>query len=352
MSKAKVFMIMPFQDEFFEVYTMLQKEFFEIYEFSNAGEEGNQQNILKDIIQPICEADVILADLTGLNANVLYELGIAHTLNKKCITITKDDLNKLPFDLKQYRSKNYDTHFTKFAELIDYLRKNLKGAIDNTVEFGNPVIDFMKSNDKILIANTNAQASGDVVTDKGFLDYMAEIEEDMNEMTDNITDLAGYMKKMNSSTSDATDRIKNVSGGGKTNFVRKEAKKVAEYTLEFQKSLHNYNSTNMDIWNRIEYNSMGLLENTFICKKSKVEEIVKFVDGFIVLKESIKTSDESVDKFKTTLKSNIGVERSLNQSIRALDSELEVYLTSMEQILASIDRIIDKGNLLKFKLEQ
>ena len=51
MEKKKVFVIMPFKDEFFEVYEMLKTEFAESFEFTNAGDEGNQQNILKDIIQ-------------------------------------------------------------------------------------------------------------------------------------------------------------------------------------------------------------------------------------------------------------------------------------------------------------
>lgn len=65
MDKKKVFVIMPFQEEFFEVYEMLKMKFSEKFEFSNAGDETNQQNILKDIIQPIFESDVVIADLTG-----------------------------------------------------------------------------------------------------------------------------------------------------------------------------------------------------------------------------------------------------------------------------------------------
>ena len=80
---------------------------------------------MRDIIEPIYKADVVIADLTGLNPNVMYELGIAHTFNKKTIIITKDDLSKLPFDLKQYRAKDYSIHFKKFAELIEYLKVNM-----------------------------------------------------------------------------------------------------------------------------------------------------------------------------------------------------------------------------------
>ena len=52
-SKRKVFVIMPVEDEFFEMYEMLKMEFAQDYDFTNAGDEGNQQNILRDIIEPI-----------------------------------------------------------------------------------------------------------------------------------------------------------------------------------------------------------------------------------------------------------------------------------------------------------
>lgn len=83
MNKTKVFVIMPFTDEFFESYEMIKDHFSDDFEFSHAGDEDNQQNILADIIPPIYNADVILADLSGLNPNVMYELGIAHSFNKK-----------------------------------------------------------------------------------------------------------------------------------------------------------------------------------------------------------------------------------------------------------------------------
>ena len=53
------------------MYEMIKMKFAEKYEFTNAGEEGNQQNIMRDIIEPIYRADVVIADLTGLNPNVM-----------------------------------------------------------------------------------------------------------------------------------------------------------------------------------------------------------------------------------------------------------------------------------------
>lgn len=96
MKKAKVFVIMPFTDEFFESYEMLKEHFENEFDFSHAGDEDNQQNILADIISPIYEADVVLADLTGLNPNVMYELGIAHSFLIKLSLLQKMILENCP----------------------------------------------------------------------------------------------------------------------------------------------------------------------------------------------------------------------------------------------------------------
>lgn len=198
MERSKVFVIMPFSDDFFESYEMLKEHFQDDFEFSHAGDEDNQQNILADIISPIYAADVILADLTGLNPNVMYELGLAHSFNKKTIIITRDDLGKLPFDLKQYRAKDYSTHFKKFFDLIEYLEKNLRGAVNGTVVFSNPVSDFL---DKNRIQLKSLFVSDDYSLEipegeKGFLDFLADIEEDTSQMNDAITAISAGMESI------------------------------------------------------------------------------------------------------------------------------------------------------------
>ena len=205
-NKKRVFVIMPFQEEFFEMYEMLKMEFSDNYEFINAGDEGNQQNILRDIIEPIYQSDIIIADLTGLNPNVMYELGIAHTFNKKTIIITKDDLAQLPFDLKQYRAKDYSTHFKRFAELIDYLKVNMDGAINGTVLYSNPVKDFMALTG-IDNGNRFCDPPLDLEdnTDKGFLDFLAEIEEKADSLAKDIQTMTKEMEDMSSGVSKSTN---------------------------------------------------------------------------------------------------------------------------------------------------
>ena len=117
-------MIMPFADDFMALFQELRDRFSDKYLFTNAGDMDNQQNILCDIITGLAKADVVIADLTGLNANVFYELGLAHAMNKKVIIITQD-IGELPFDIKAYRAYEYSLKFNAIPKLIDEIRIDL-----------------------------------------------------------------------------------------------------------------------------------------------------------------------------------------------------------------------------------
>jgi nucleoside 2-deoxyribosyltransferase len=51
-------------------------------------------------------AEAVVADLTGSNPNVYYEVGLAHALGKRIIFITQDD-TPLPFDVLTSRYIKY-----------------------------------------------------------------------------------------------------------------------------------------------------------------------------------------------------------------------------------------------------
>lgn len=351
MEKAKVFVIMPFSDEFFESYEMIKSHFEGEFEFSHAGEEDNQQNILADIIPPIYNADVVLADLTGLNANVMYELGIAHSFNKKTIVITRDDMGKLPFDLKQYRAKGYSTHFKQFYELLTYLDKHLHGAVDGSVVFNNPVNDFLDKN-KIDPHNlfTKESITVDIPDgDKGFIDFLADIEEETTKMNGHIQDMSKEMNVMSTGMNECTqeiERVKKSGGSGTASFVRKQSKKVAEYVGTFSKQLKGHNEELSVLWSGIEKNILGLLENNFATSEKNKAALIKFLRSLNGMKAALVNSDESVKTFKAASLNNLGLERSLNQSIRFLDEDLETYLSITGQMAASIDRIFAKSKFV------
>lgn len=350
--KANVFFIMPFSDEFFESYQMLKERFQDNYEFSHAGEEDNQQNILADIIPPIFNADIVIADLTGLNPNVMYELGIAHSLGKKTIIITRDDLGKLPFDLKQYRAKDYSTHFVKFDKLIRYLEKNMTGAIDGSVLFSNPVSDFLDKNNTSALALSSSPSINkiELESDKGFLDFLSEIEADTGEMNTAITDLVADMQSMREGTVACTseiDRVKKTGGNSTATFVHKQAKKVANYISTFSNQLKKHNSDISSLWGKIERNIIGLIDNDFATLPENLPALLEYIKTLLGLKVATRNAHDGMESMKGSLQKIVGIERSLNQAIRFLENDLTDFLSVADQICASIDRIQAKSRYLK-----
>ena len=351
MEKKKVFVIMPFQDQFFEVYEMLKMQFQEAFDFSNANDEGNPQNILKDVVQPIYDADIIIADLTGLNPNVMYELGLAHTFNKKTIIITQDDLNTLPFDLKQYRAKDYSTHFKKFAELVEFLKRMLEGAVDGSVSYSNPVKDFLAIEhiDAVDWFKEKTSIHLDEDDDKGFLDYLAEIETDSEQLAKNIVEIGDDIDALGkgvSKSNEEINRVKKNGGNGNASFIRKEAKKVSQHIDEFSGKLRKHNTENMEVWDKIEVNSLGLIENPIAANDANIEGLRKYMGSLKTLQTSATQSRSSVVGFKGSMNSVIGLERSLNQAIRFVIQDLDTFIGFIDTMNKSIDKIVAKSRFV------
>jgi len=75
---------MPFAAEFREVYDhgilpAAQNAGFECF---RADDAIGTRNIVSDIVESLFAVDAIVADLTGENPNVFYELGVAHSIAK------------------------------------------------------------------------------------------------------------------------------------------------------------------------------------------------------------------------------------------------------------------------------
>lgn len=99
--KPFVFVLMPFDSRFDDIYRFGIKgaaEDAEAYA-ERVDEQTFVEGILDRILNQINKADVIVADMTGKNANVFYEVGYAHALDK-IVLLTTQNADDIPFDLK------------------------------------------------------------------------------------------------------------------------------------------------------------------------------------------------------------------------------------------------------------
>jgi len=118
------FVIMPFRnDEFdqrvyFDVIKPLIENEFKILCY-RVDEDDLPDRIDNKIYTYLLKASFIIAEVTTRNPNVLYELGIAHMLEKDCIILTRSPHAEIPFDINRISAEPYET----IEELMAYLRK-------------------------------------------------------------------------------------------------------------------------------------------------------------------------------------------------------------------------------------
>src|SRR5437868_10767783 len=130
--KESCFTIMPFGGYFDSYYQDIFRP-----AIKAAGLEPNRADdlyrpsaIVNDIWSYTKNAKVILADLTGKNPNVFYELGLAHALAKPAILVT-ESLDDIPFDLRGLRIIQYDKNEPDWGGL---LRDRIESSIRETIE--------------------------------------------------------------------------------------------------------------------------------------------------------------------------------------------------------------------------
>ena len=90
--------------------------------------------IIDQIWSGINEARVLVAELTGRNPNVLYELGIAHALRKPVVLVFSNE-NNVPFDVRHVRVIYYDVRDPFWGtKLIEKVAENILSALKNPDE--------------------------------------------------------------------------------------------------------------------------------------------------------------------------------------------------------------------------
>lgn len=115
-----VFVLMPFREEHFVIYERTVKPTLEGLgcHVEHAKDAHTVERIVDAIYSQIARAQFIVADTTGKNPNVFYEIGYAHALGKKVILLVQD-AQDIPFDIAGLRHIQYkpQSHHLLAAEL-------------------------------------------------------------------------------------------------------------------------------------------------------------------------------------------------------------------------------------------
>lgn len=145
------FVFIPFEPQFNDIYKTIKEATKQLGLSCNRSDDFYKSGrIMNTILENIQRAEIIIADLTGKNANVFYELGIAHCVKSNIILLTQS-MKDVPFDLQDFHVLPYKNTIggrIPLKKAIINAIKQLRGDRETTFNKHAIQIDFVQDAQK------------------------------------------------------------------------------------------------------------------------------------------------------------------------------------------------------------
>lgn len=208
--------------------------------------------IPEQVFRHLRDSDLVIADLTGGNPNVMYELGLRHTLRKSTIQI--GERGRLPFDVAAIRT----IMFMRSEGGLIEVRKLLEQALATALEEGSDYVTATRiwnpaekdgSQTDILTAPEKEGYQYDTEEDDapGFLEKMADAESAVEDLASILGSIAEAVEKMGDAMAQGSERVSRADatgGGSRARLVVAEqtARDLTAIADELQGSVAHYES--------------------------------------------------------------------------------------------------------------
>lgn len=173
--RDRVFVAMPFEASHSKTLWKLLQSICEIHEFNPRRGDSAQasHSVVADVLEELESAEIVIADLTGLNPNVLYELGIAHVRCDAVVLLCQRG-QTLPFDLASIRCLFFDL-------------STVSGKEELAVNLGR-ILEELRQPGKPTLIDGSAERTQSVIAD---LKLLADLPDD--ELKNEIIWYSGFL---------------------------------------------------------------------------------------------------------------------------------------------------------------
>lgn len=230
---------MPFHPRFDDIFEKLIRSALPDYQVVRADSHLNQQNILRSIAEGIHAADLVIADVSGPSANVMYELGAAHALGKPTVMISQS-LSDLPFDLRSYPVQIYAPTGEGSMAFAERLRQIGEKHALGQLRFGNPMTDFLPVPAQAIDDNSAGdvrQSDPTAESGYGYLDYSADMEEYGEKVADGFARMTGLSSQLVTDIRSLAPAIQQARSAGSAKNEKRLMTQLAEFLNDYANTL-------------------------------------------------------------------------------------------------------------------
>lgn len=312
-------------------YAILIKPVFDALNIScyRAIDKNLNESIDKIMLQEIKNADIVVADISTLNANVMWELGVRHSLKPQhtIIICEEEQMSTIPFDINHFVVHKY-THseqgipYLEVDRFRNYLTDLVTKILKNdSLGTDSPVFTFLEI--ELKATNTNEKTKnrgylyeklGDSIENNYYSPMLIERELDKINYKPEIVEMENNNQEHNSSHEsfatimDKAERAKN--------------DKDYEIALDYLEIAKAHASKNMTLRDNLPL----IISRQALCtyKLKKPNELDALINGILILEELNPQQSQDIEV--------IGLSGAINKrlfeitdDIHYLDSSIEFY---------------------------
>lgn len=302
------------------------------------------------LIDSIKRSSVVVVDVTGLDAFILYALGLAHGLEKPTVLLTQE-ISELPFDLRSYNVVPYSTRLDEIGRLKDDLRKVLLEFAEKDHSLATPVTDILGPRLKSPnVENDQAEAEDEA---PGIYDLLPSSIRAMEELGADTVVFGNLTEALGSAVQAQTAEIESAKarGGpgalGRTMLsVRTVTAHVDEYADQVAEIAPKFEAQ----WSEFFNSAMGWLELVDLESQEDREAAIEYAGHLADLRETMLGSAHHVEGFRGAV---VGLrERRLSKDLGRSLSRVEKLLRAwIEQVLTGASQLERMRALLLERLE-
>lgn len=184
-------------------------------------ESGSMTNA---IIKNVYESDLVIANLTGNNPNVMYEVALRHASAKPIIHMT-ENISELPFDVNDQRTIAYTDDMAGARQLKEDLKRMIQ-SIKFDEPVANPVTIALEKKNLVKIPES---------TSKDLSNILFQLQDDMNMLKKDVSTIREYKDRRNETSEPLSVRKARMQVEQERAYLESQKRELLQLIMDIEK---------------------------------------------------------------------------------------------------------------------
>lgn len=291
--------------------------------------------INEQIFRHLLEDDIVIADVSGGNPNVMYELGLRHTRPK--VTIPIGEYGQLPFDFNTVRTIQFSRSARGLIDARNALERALVAGLGEPPE---PVTatrvwlsDFAPAagspSTDIVVVDESLGSDDDDLDEAGLVDRLAEIEMRFPLLTETAEQIGATIEQMGAVAMDSSAEVNAANAAGASAAARLGV--IAKFAQHLQPSaddLTRLTDAFREDMASLDEEVVGILHHleSNPATESDAEEFVEAIAGTA---RSARETMENMSQFEGSVAQLADVSRTLRRPVKQITGAVRTMVNAM-----------------------